>query len=130
MKPGTLRHAFTLLEIMVTVSVVGMMASLSIPMWNKATETTQLNMCLATQRAVYDAAILYEFEQGRSLRGIRNNAVAISRRLFNTGYMRTRNIFECPSSSIVDYADYKLQYNGTELQKSFCDVQPSLHVTP
>lgn len=58
---------------MVVTSAIGMLASLAVPYWAKASETAPLNLCLQKQRTLFDAVVLYELEQGKYLKGIASN---------------------------------------------------------
>ena len=53
--------AFTLVEIMIVVAIIGLLAAIAIPSFQKARETSQLNACLNDLRIYQDALAQYAF---------------------------------------------------------------------
>jgi len=121
-------HGFTLLEVMVVVSVIGMLASLAIPQLFKSVTIAQHDMCISQQRKIYEAVAQYELEKGRTLDYMASNGAAIRNTLINNDYFTKEIYFECPSSTIKDCDDYSLTYSGTTLQGVVCQVNPTTHV--
>ncbi len=117
-----------MLEVMVVVSIVGMLASLAMPLWSKATASARLNLCLEKQRKIYEAVAQYELEQGRTLDSIKSSGATIRNVLVSKGYFANKLVFECPASSVEDYDDYILTYNGSTLQGTVCLIFPATHV--
>ena len=63
MKPKTFRRAgFTLLEIMIIVSLIGLLAAISIPTFIKARATSQTNVCINTLRQIESATHQWALE--------------------------------------------------------------------
>lgn len=122
------RKGFTLLEIMVVTSIIGMLASLAVPLWTRSIASTYLNMCLHNQRKIYEAVAQYELETGRTLDTIASNGTAVRDVLVNNGYFAKQIYFECPASRVQDYDDYNLTYNGQTLSGTVCLVDPTTHV--
>lgn len=56
--------AFTLVEIMVVVAIIGLLAAIAIPSFQKARETSQLNACLNDLRIYQDALAQYALAAG------------------------------------------------------------------
>ena len=50
------RKGFTLLEIMIVVTIIGLLAAIGIPNFIRARKTTQRNTCINSLRILYDAA--------------------------------------------------------------------------
>lgn len=60
--PKRRRAGFTLTELMIVVSIIGLMASMSIPMFTKARENSQNSMFVADLRVLCDAFTMYCLE--------------------------------------------------------------------
>lgn len=131
MKPARQPPAgFTLVEIMIVVAIVGLLASLSLPLFAKARRTSLRQKCILNQRAIYDAVLCYEMDFRTDLSSIRNNGVQIRSTLLNAGYMNPINNFDCPSSPIRDYDDYQLIYSNRDLVSTRCTILPTDHLPP
>jgi len=68
MKLKTYRRtgAFTLVEIMIVVAIIGLLAAIAIPNFVKAREAAQLNTCLANLRQIDGAKDQWAIENGKS----------------------------------------------------------------
>ena len=129
-KPAQRRRAFTLVEIMVVVAIIGLVAALAVPMFAKARTTSLTQKCIENQRLVYQAVQRYEMDTTTTLFSIRSDGVAIRNTLLNGGYVNYRDAFECPASSVKDYDDITLQYSGTDFTNTYCTMYPAVHILP
>lgn len=131
MKRNTrLNQGFTILEVAIVASVIGMLASLAMPLWSKSTATAHHNFCIHNQRKIYEAVSLYELENATILSAIKNNGVAIRNTLVDAGYVKggylnVQSYFDCPTSRVFDNDDYRLTYSGTSLSGTTCTVVTS-----
>lgn len=64
--PNLRSHAFTLVEIMIVVAVIGLLAAMAIPNFVKARATAQANACINNLRKIDDAANQFAVERGKS----------------------------------------------------------------
>ncbi len=56
--------AFTLVEIMIVVAIIGMLAAIAIPMYNRARTTTQIDACINNLRSIDGAKDRFALENG------------------------------------------------------------------
>lgn len=126
------RAAFTLVEIMIVVAIIGLLSTLAVPAFAKARRTSLRQKCILNMRAIFDACQRYEMDYHTTLFAIRNNGVQIRQTLLNNGYMNPQNNFDCPSSPVKDYDDYLLVYQaGTrDLVGVSCTILPLDHIEP
>jgi len=129
--PGKRKAAFTLIEIMIVVSIIGLVAVLALPSFAKARQTSIRNKCINNMRAIYDGTVRYEIDHNSTLFSIRSDGVAIRNTLVNGGYVKSQGNFDCPSSATKDFDDYQLVYRANqELSGVSCDLLPSDHILP
>ena len=58
-------QAFTLVEIMIVVAIIGLLAAIAVPNFVKARSTSQANACINNLRKIDDAASQFAIEQGK-----------------------------------------------------------------
>ena len=100
--------AFTLVEIMVVVVIIGLLAALALPAFQKSRETSQLNVCLNNLRIYQDALELYAFPKGLYPDDIND--------LVTQGFLNRP--YECPFDGAYDWSvkggnqEYHLKCDG------------------
>ena len=121
--------AFTIIEIMIVVSIIALLAVLAIPAMMKARNRSLSTKCVANQRLIYDGVVRYEIDYNQTLQSIANNGVQVRNTLLNGGYVNAQVGFDCPSSPLKDYDDYRLCYKGSDLTNVTCTIMTT-HVGP
>ena len=58
------KKAFTLIELLIVVLIIGILAAIALPQYQKAVEKTRLTQNIVNVRALYDALELYRLENG------------------------------------------------------------------
>ena len=111
---------------MIAVAIIGLLASIAIPNFNKARETVQRNTCLENQRVILGQALTYDMDTSSGFIG-GDSGVTLRTTLMDNGYMRKITAFECPSSPQEDYDDYALTYNAQGIDGIRCTVEPVEH---
>ena len=58
-------HAFTLIEVLIVVLIIGILAAIAIPQYQKAVEKNRAMQAIAVLRTVYQAADAFELSTGQ-----------------------------------------------------------------
>ncbi len=122
------RGGFTLVEIMIVVTIIGLLAMLSLPAFSRARTTSINQRCILNQKYIFEAVQMFEFDFSASLFSIRDNGVQIRNTLLNSGYSRIATAFECPASSVDDNDDYQLLYDNRYCTNTICVIRPNDHI--
>ena len=64
MKQNSTRRGFTLIELLVVVLIIGILAAIALPQYNKAVELTEAKMIIANLHAIKRAEQLYYLAHG------------------------------------------------------------------
>jgi len=105
---------FTLLEIMIVVSIIGLLATIAIPSFMSSRESTQKQICGENQRLIADMLDVYCLDKGRaplvanfgSLELVKTALVPLANP--DDRYISNREVFECPANGDGSQDDYDL----------------------
>ena len=90
MKKSTSRSAFTLVEIMIVVAIIGLLAAIAVPNFVKARTTAQKNSCIANLKQIDGAKATWALENKKV-----NTDTPVDSDLFgSTAYIRDTPV--CP----------------------------------
>jgi prepilin-type N-terminal cleavage/methylation domain-containing protein len=89
------RHAFTLVEIMIVVAIIGMLAAIAVPAWAKARTNAQTKACLNNLKQIFYAKAQWALEQNKS-----DSVVPAMSDI--TPYLQGGLTPSCPSSGTYD----------------------------
>jgi prepilin-type N-terminal cleavage/methylation domain-containing protein len=64
-EPGRAESAFTLVEIMIVLAILGLLVAIAVPYYVNQRSTTQANLCVNTMLKLDDAACLFALERGK-----------------------------------------------------------------
>ena len=93
------RSAFTLVEIMIVVAIIGLLAAIAIPNFIKAREASQKNACIANLKQIDGAKNTWALENKKV-----NADVPVDADLFGpTLYIRDKP--GCPASGVYTLGD-------------------------
>ena len=110
---GFLRRGFTLIEILVVVSIISMLMSLLLPSMSKARESSKAAVCAANHRQLAVAATTYSNTYKDWMNPIEdwwydenNTKVEVTCRVILFPYVgRNPQVFDCPSEEQYMYSD-------------------------
>lgn len=124
------KKAFTLLEILIVLLIIGIFAFLAAFSYMKVMEDSRTKLCQANQSTLMNAATVYSVMEGTSLQGA-GGIEAQLEELYTKGYIANKSYFKCPSSSSETYDDYTIVYGpGGETKDVECAVKTSEHKWP
>jgi type II secretory pathway pseudopilin PulG len=109
------RAGFTLLEIMIIVSLIGLLAAISIPTFLRARTTSQTNVCINTLRQIESATHQWALE-------LKKGATAVVTEADVTPYMKKVRV--CPAGGTTFADSYTLTDVSTD---PMCQKAPLTH---
>ena len=111
------RSAFTLVEIMIVVAIIGLLAAIAIPNFIKAREASQRNACIANMRQIDGAKATWALENKKV-----NSDVCALTDIAGSATLYIRETPACPANGTYTV--------GTVADKTACSLAaaPNLHL--
>ena len=91
-----LRSAFTLVEIMIVVAIIGLLAAIAIPNFARARKTAQTNACISNLRQMDGAVELWALEAKKKAGDPVDSSSVI-------GYLKGSNMPPCPAGGTYTF---------------------------
>ena len=111
---------FTLIELSITVAVMGTLAAIALPNFFHLKENTERASCVVNQRHCVEAATLFILESNTVA------AVLNVSDLWAAGYINPAP-GECPSEHTIDANDYSITIAAERVTVVGCTVHPAEH---
>jgi prepilin-type N-terminal cleavage/methylation domain-containing protein len=124
------RHngGWTILEIMIVVSIIGLMALIAIPTWTAARTRSQREVCSNNQRLIHEQLNIYCLERNKpctidefpNLCAVRDALVPLNG---GAKYIKRRTVFACPGNQdqTVQH-DYGFIRDGRQIIGFSCNI--------
>jgi len=114
------RAGFTLVELSVTIVILGILAAITVPNFVKFKDRAAYASCVTNQRNTLQASLLYVSLNNP---GTVNFDVDV---LAGAGFLNP-DVGECPSSTVEDFNDYSITVVDNAITTIACKVEPAKH---
>src|ERR1017187_1397561 len=112
--------AFTMVELMIVVAVIGLLAAIAIPSFVRARTTSQASACINNLRQIDDASQEWALD---------NHKAAEASVMFTDIQSYLKNAIICPAAG--PGTTFAVSYTLTTVSnKPACNVAPATHVLP
>jgi len=126
-------EGFTLVELMIVVTIIGLLAMIAIPAYSHARNKSQTEICHYNQRLIFDQMNVYCLDTGDPLDSSRfPNLCACRDALCPTWgspsdrYIKDRRVFSCPTNpNQATQHDYGYIKSGSQIVGISCNINSS-----
>ncbi len=123
------KKGLTIIELLIVFTMLAALLAVAIPFYYETVEATRKKVCIAQQKTLFEAAALYELGEMASLKKIGGQKARLDE-LVDKGYIKSNKGFECPSSPVQDYDDYRMIFEGNSLVDIECTLRWDEHKWP
>ena len=116
-----LERGFTLIELMLVISILGLMATMASPSFFSMRDRARYASCVLKQRQIHEISILYGAEKAP---GTTTVQVAL---LTADDYI-TPAAAECPSSNVKNFDDFEISFIDSAVDALVCEVMGVDHL--
>lgn len=89
-KVNNSRRGFTLIELMIVIAIIGVLAAIAIPNFNRARKNAKSKACMANMRTIESAVEMYNME---TVGGVMSGTLSLEKL---TAYFSGNKVPECP----------------------------------
>ena len=128
MKVGGQKAGWTLLEVMIVTTIIGIMAIIAIPTWTAAKNRTVRELCKRNQNMIFEQMNIYCLEHSKrctintfpDLAAVRDKLVPLDG---SPKYIKRRNVFSCPGNDDQEAQDdYRFVQDGYDIVGIECKI--------
>ena len=124
----TMKKGFTFIEIMIVVTIIGLIIMIAMPNYMETRRKATMNVCISNQKLIYTAATTYMLQESVSLVPMSDNDRLTA--LLDNGYLKGSRWPECTEGGIDHLNDYTITFSGNIVSDVDCSKNPAEHVWP
>ena len=111
-KVGGARHGFTLIELLVVIAIIAILAAILFPVFARARENARRASCMSNLKQISLGVFQYTQDYDEKLVPVRTiiSGAGVTWNVIVQPYLKSRQIFVCPSISDQLLNDYRPSY--------------------